>query len=349
MRKKLFIPAVVTAMALMAGCGKPSTLYYNAGMNYLENGQYEQAVIDFGNSLKEEAKTKECYRAYGISLLLCERYDEAAEAFLSALRSGNSSISSIDYDINDYLARAYSLGGHFEEAADTYTALITLKPKESTRYYYRGLCYLYMGDLDEAAEDFALATNASPDDYDLHLSIFNEAHLAGYDEWGYKYLEGILTEGSRKISDYDRGRLTFALGDYSNARVYLEKAKDMANPDTVLMLGKAYEALSDYNYAASLYNTYLNSKAANSVIYNQLGVCRMSSGDYESALSAFTTGLIHDDGSCQRELLFNQAVAYEFMQDYNTSYEKFQAYLKLYPRDEAAMREIEFLSTRRTN
>ena len=138
----------------------------------------------------------------------------------------------------------------------------------------------------------------------------------------------------------------YYLGNYSDARVYLEKAKDFSNPDTILMLGKTYEAIEDYSYAASLYASYLEEKGNNAAVYNQLGICRFNLEDYEGALSAFSFGLKLSDEEWTKELLFNEAVTYEYMQDYDTALVKFTEYTKRYPKDEAGIHEYTFLVTR---
>lgn len=348
MIKKSLLPILfATSVFLLSSCGKTPTVYYDAAMNYLENGQYEQASKDFFRSLCEEAKTKECYRGYGIALFCEGYYEDAANAFIDALHQSNGRISEIDYDINYYLAKAYEYGGNYEEAISVYDALITLHPKESSHYFDRAVNYVKLGDIEEALEDFEVATAPTPSDYDLHIDIFFKMTDAGFEAEGAEYLQAILNDGKRKISDYDRGRMLYYLGNYADARVYLEKAKDLANADTVLMLGKTYEAVGDYNYAASLYSNCLNSKGANVAVYNQLGVCKMKSGDYESALSAFKLGLGCEDKSFKKELLYNEAVAYEYLLDFNTAYDKMREYTKLYPGDEAALHELEFLKTRK--
>ena len=140
----------------------------------------------------------------------------------------------------------------------------------------------------------------------------------------------------------------YCLGDYSNARVYLEKAKNDTDPESILVLGKTYEAMSDYSYAASLYAAYLEKKGNNAAVYNQLGVCRWKLGDYEGALSAFSFGLKLDAPEWEKELLYNEAITYEYLLDFDTAREKMEAYLSKYPKDEAAQHEELFLATRHT-
>ena len=127
----------------------------------------------------------------------------------------------------------------------------------------------------------------------------------------------------------------------------MEKAKTISSADTFLMLGKTYEAIGDYNYAASLYTEFLNEKGNNAAVYNQLGVCRSLAGDHAGALTAFQFGLRLEDAEWMKRLRFNEAVTYENLLDFNTAYDKMQEYLTKYPKDEKAMHELTFLETRR--
>lgn len=47
-----------------------------------------------------------------------------------------------------------------------------------------------------------------------------------------------------------------------------------------------------------------------------------------------------------QSLLFNEAVAYEYLHDYRQASVLMESYLKTYPDDQVARREYEFLSTR---
>lgn len=343
---KILTTSVAAALLLTAACGKTPTVYYDAGFAYLENNQPAEAVESFLSSISKEAETKDALRGLGIAYIANEQYDEAVDALIRALEKSNGTIHEVDYDINDYLGYAYEMGGRYSEAVDVYSALITLHPKETETYYRRALCYLKMGDKTKAEEDFVTVTSKNPDDYDLHIQIFFAIKNAGFETDADSYLKAILEDGKRKISDYDRGRMYYYLGDHSNGRVYLEKAKDLSKPDTILMLGKTYEAISDYSYAASLYAEYLDAKGNNAAVYNQLGVCRWKIGDYEGALAAFSFGLKLEDPKWQKELLYNEAVTYEYMGDFETARLKMEEYCSNYPKDERASHELTFLKTR---
>lgn len=288
---------------------------------------------------------KELYRRQGIQALDEGRYDEAIDSFIKALGESHGIIKKTDYDINYYLGYTYYLSGRYEEAIGVYDAILMMKSREKDAHYYRALSELGLGNVNEAKEDFSKVTEADPDNYDVYIDIYFCLCDAGYKAEGDAYLTATL-ENAKKMSDYDKGRICYYLGDYSNARVYLEKAKDMKDFETILILGKTYEAIGDYSYAASLYNTYLSEKGNNASVYNQLGVCRMKMEDYSAALAAFTSGLNLNDPEWEQELLYNEAITYEYMLDFETARVKVEEYLEKYPKDEAAQRELEFLVTR---
>ncbi|SCX05947.1 Tfp pilus assembly protein PilF [Lachnospiraceae bacterium YSD2013] len=351
MKKKLLTiitTAFVASAALLSGCGKKPTMYYDTAYAYLLNNQYPEARDNFLKSLAEEDDRKDAYRGLGIAYIANGEYDEGAAALIKALEKSNGRIKEVDYDINYYLGYAYEKAGKYQEAADVYTAIVNLRPKDTDAYYRRALCRLKTEDKTGADTDFAKVTAGDNDNYDLHIDIFYSILNAGFEAEADAYLKAILEDGNRKISDYDRGRMHYCLGDYSNARVYLEKAKVDTDPESILVLGKTYEAMSDYSYAASLYATYLEKKGNNAAVYNQLGVCRWKLNDYEGALSAFSFGLKLDAPEWEKELLYNEAVTYEYLLDFDTAREKMEAYLEKYPKDEAAQHEALFLATRHT-
>ena len=112
------------------------------------------------------------------------------------------------------------------------------------------------------------------------------------------------------------------------------------------MLWLAYEATGDYNYAANVYNSYLAKDKTNAEIYNQLGLCEMTRGEYRKALAAFQAGMSAENNNIKQTLAFNEIVAYEHLGEFQKATVLMQTYLQNYPDDAKALREYEFLSTR---
>ncbi|MCQ2519997.1 MAG: tetratricopeptide repeat protein [Lachnospiraceae bacterium] len=329
-------------------------------MDLKENGMQKRTRMFFNHKIlvlflvlstmlltacKEKEDLKETYRREGIQALEEENYDLAIEKFETALTQTHGIIKKTDYDINYYLGYTLYLNGQYDESKAVFDAMLDIREKETDAYYYRALSKLKLGDRAGAREDYDKVTSADPENYDTYIDIYFCMCDAGYGQDGQNYLKETL-ENAKKMSDYDKGRICYFLGDYSNARVYLEKAKDMKDPETILILGKTYEAIDDNSYAASLYNSYLVEKGNNASVYNQLGVCRLRLEDYDAALAAFTSGLSLEDPEWEQELLYNEAIAYEYKLDFDTAKKKLEAYVEKYPKDEAAKRELLFLSTR---
>lgn len=155
-----------------------------------------------------------------------------------------------------------------------------------------------------------------------------------------------MASESGQMDNYVIGRIYFYLGEYQKAYLALEDAKEKGGAESYLYLGRAYEATGDYNYAANVYNSYLSKDTSNAEIYNQLGMCEMARGEYRKALDAFQAGMKLGDGALMQSLSFNEAVAYEYLGEYEQAYALLTKYLENYPDDEQAEREKEFLSTR---
>ena len=155
-----------------------------------------------------------------------------------------------------------------------------------------------------------------------------------------------MEKNSSKMNHYDMGRMYYYLGQYEQAYMILEKAKAKGDANTYLYLGKAYEATGDYNYASSVYNSWLAKDTSNAEIYNQLGLCEMQKGNYQSALNAFQAGMQIENNTVMQALAFNEIVAYENLEEYSQAASLMERYLKNYPDDEQAKREYEFLKTR---
>ena len=83
-------------------------------------------------------------------------------------------------------------------------------------------------------------------------------------------------------------------------------------------------------------------------IYNLLGACELELGNYEEALSCYEKGLEAEGNSkaLKQEMEYNAIVACEGMEDWEQAKERLAKYTDIYPKDEEAKKEAEFLETR---
>lgn len=307
----------------------------------IEDMKYEDALTLLDS---EDSGTQEKLRVKGICYMGLGQYENAVSCFEEALSENTGFLYEIDYDINKYLAVAYNKLGEYEKAEQVYAAMCALKPNDSDSWYMHGVTYLELGQYEDAVTCFDTAVDLSPTDYDLMISIYQALAQYGYRTLGEEYISNIL-DSSSSISDYDRGRILYYTGEYSQAIVYLEKVKSDGNQDVILYLAMSYEALGDYNYAANVYTSGLD-LGESAVLYNQLGLCQLKLGRYEEALESFTAGIACNDTSLRQNLRFNQIVAYEMLGDFDTAKTLMEQYVSDYPNDEEAQREYLFLQSR---
>lgn len=346
-KKGILFVLLLTAAFLMAGCGKKEGAKTKEGIAFLENGDFESATACFEEA--ESLGESEVFlnRGYGLLYMGKNDYESAIDSFTLALQADGSIPGDVDYDINFYIGVCYYKLGRFEEAKERFDAVLALKEKSVDAYVERGTVLLAMNNHDEARADFEKAMEIAPKDYGLAIDIYCILKNAGFEAEGMTYLQKAVDSEDKKMSDYDRGRLYFYLGDFGNSRDYLEKAKGSGNSgeELILLLGQCYENLNDRTYALTVYQSYLATSQSKAV-YNQMGMCYASSGDYESALTAFQTGLGLSDVSYDQELRFNEIVTYEKLGDHIKAKELCASYVNDYPNDEAGQREYQFLKTR---
>lgn len=346
--KRTYIFAIGAAfMLLLAGCGaKEKTDNISLGMEAVQNLEYTEAIQYFNAALEEEEDERLACRGMGLAYMGLSKYEDAIAYLEKALRLSDGSVQDIDYDINYYLATAYFKNGQAQEALQSYDAILALRPKEIEAYYLRGYVKLCGGNFESAKEDFDQTISLDPQNYDRLIQIYNALVDNGYREVGKEYLQQVIADNEKSISNYDLGRIYYYLEDYESAKNYLSQVKISSDYEASLYLGRTYEALGDYNYASSIYNDYTLNDQSKAEIYNQLGLCRIKMGEYELALMAFQSAMNIEGNEMMQTLKFNEIIAYEYMKEYKTAAALMSDYLKTYPDDEAAQRENLFLKTR---
>ncbi len=329
--------------ALLTGCGSAGEKTAAASA-LIQELDYQGALaeLDAAEEAGENQRLIDRYR--GIAYMGLTDYDQAVAAFEAALGASNGIVQNVDFDLNYYLAAAHTKRGEYVTAEEIYNAILALRPGEDA-YFLRGNARISLGNFDGAKEDFDKVIAMNPTNYDRLIDIYEVLDFYGYKEVGQQYLRTALESGD-KMDNYVTGRIYYYLEEYQKAYLALEDAKENGGAESYLYLGRAYEATGDYNYAANVYNSYLNKYSGNAEIYNQLGLCEMARGEYQKALEAFQAGLQLGDSSVLQSLSFNEAAAYEYLGEFEQAYILLGNYLANYPDDEQARREYDFLVTR---
>ena len=268
------ISAVVIAAALLlGGCGKkPENKNLLAGMELVEQYDFQGALDSFDTALLNDEDLELVYRGRGIAYMGLGNYAEAETAFLESIKSAQGRASELVYDTNYYLASAYMKQGKYADAEAVYSAIIGLKKKEKDAYYMRACAVLRQNRYDDAVADFEKAFSLDSGDLDLVTDAYVEMQAAGFGEQGKSYIQDFMQKREKELKDGEKGIMYYYLEDYESARKYLDPFVNGNDASLSMILGQTYEKLGNMNYAAVVYQTYLGANEPDAAIY----ICRGS-------------------------------------------------------------------------
>lgn len=348
---KKFLTVFILVIVMLTGCSKAGqeASYTEQGMSAIETKSYDDALTCFETAASQGEDEQLVFRGKGIAYIGKGEYEPAIENLKLALKKATGKVTDLEIDTSYYLALAQYKNSDREGAIQTYTNILAFDSKDARAYYLRGTVYLADGNLDKTISDFDQAINADTNDYEMYINIYNNLNNKGYADQGNGYLNKALEITDSKDDGLNKGMIYYYLGDNENAMTLLNEAKEAGNKNALLYLGKVYQKLSDSDSAVSLYEEYIagsESTEGLGAVYNTVGMCKMESGNYQEALTNFNAGIALNEGESIQELLFNEIVAYEYLSDFTTASQKMQEYINLYPNDNTAQREYEFLKTR---
>lgn len=155
----------------------------------------------------------------------------------------------------------------------------------------------------------------------------------------------------------EQGKYQQAVEAFEMAIQQAEQDKTV-EPEAYRGLGIAYYNQKEFARAQENLQKALDMGAkATPVVYNMMGICKMQQEDYEGALASFTEGIalkiVQAEGEAAvdysetiREMRFNCIVCYEQLRDWENAKTVANEYIKEYPEDAEAQREVQFLETR---
>lgn len=321
--------------------------YIHYAFAYIELGDYQTALSKIDAALALDPDSQEAYRCQGIIYIALNQYENAIASLDKALSFAKGFVSQIEYDILDYRSLAELKSTQYQKAIDTYSILLEIGYKPGEHYYLRGIAYLMNGNSESALTDFEAALNANDATYERYLNIYTCLAQYGYTEQATTYLEkALLLDTGKQENVFAKGKIYYYLEDYENALTNFSAARDKGNNEALLYLGKIYATQGDTNTAFLTFEQYVQTGSVSGEVYNQMGIIKFNQGDYNAALNYFETGLGLNDLDSRKALLYNEAVTYEYLLDFDTAAAKMAAYVSAYPDDYSAAREHEFLKTR---
>ena len=226
--------------------------YFDLGRENAAAENHERAIAYYDIALRDANPYKPAYFHRGISKLLIEDYQGAADDFTEAIKLDDKNAEAA------YIHRGATNGilKQYANAKADFNRAIEINPDNANTYYYRGIVKNIMGDFAAAIAD-----------YDKTIAI-NPQHANTYNNRG---------NAKARLGEY-----TAAVADYDEAiKLNPEYAKAYNNRGIAkARLGEYTAAVADYDEAIKLNPEYADA-------YNNRGIAKDRLGDKAGALEDF--------------------------------------------------------------
>ena len=183
--RRIICALLAAASLMLGGCAMGGATGTNTvqGNAALDAGEYQQAQQLFAEAVQNGEEEVLAYRGLGLAYMGLAQYEEAENAFRTALEYTDDHMPENKMDINLYLATVQYRQGKYEDTVETCDSILEENPEGNADVYFlRGASRLNLGEQESAGEDFDAAVALSPEDYDLYLNIF-ECYSEHFRTW----------------------------------------------------------------------------------------------------------------------------------------------------------------------
>lgn len=286
------------------------------------------------------------YREKGISLMENGKYQEALVEFQNALDCALGEIGETEADICFYKAECLYYTGDVQGAMDTYSAIIAFN-ENARAYFLRGNLYYSLGNEENALLDYADAIANNPKEYELYMGVAEALIAHGKDNEAKEYLnQAMEIKGDKAYDKMQKGRICFLLGDSEQALSLLDEAIKGKETDAYFYMAEIQEAIGDSQSAQENVTNYIESGKLDSYHLFEVANSQLAKGHYEMAIECLNQALELDNVPNRQMIMKTLVIAYEQNRDFEMAKSLMAEYVEKYPDDEEAMREFTFLETR---
>lgn len=245
--------------------------YYDQGLAHLNNKRYEEAIVQFKETINRYSNFTAAYCGLAHAYLGQGSLGEAENAAKTALRLENNHPSA-----RDFLERI------------------------KQAYYDRGLSHLNNEQYDEAIAQFKGAINIAP--------IFKEAYCGlgrtylSKDDYDYaivNYTKAIKLNPNSAHSYHGRADAYYAKDDYAHAITDYTKVIEL-NPNSAQAYHRrayAYYAKDDYNHAITDYTKAIELNPNSAHSYSGRGAAYAKIGDHTRKKEDYATAKLLESAS----------------------------------------------------
>ena len=344
MNKRVFL--VVTMMTLVAVCalGQSARKSYKAGMEFVDNLKYDDAIVQFTSAISLEPSNPDYYYARGQAYENLLNYTEAKSDYEKSLVFAPKKV-----DAMISLGAVLNKMGKYEEALKLLNHVSAIDKRNSKVYPEKVISLYCLKKYDQALQssDTALVIKDTPMDYYwrglIYRSLKNDA-LA----------EKELRKSISKDKKFAEPRIELAdLLLSSNLKEAMEQCNEVIknndrNTAAYIERSKVYKKNLDYPSAINDISKTIVIDPDNPAFYLERGICYQEFNQHSNAINDFSktislnTALKKEDP----DVYYKRAKSYEEIMDYDKARADYNQITYLSKYDEKA-REMLELSQKR--
>ena len=228
-------------------------------------------------------------------------------------------------------------------AEKIFKKVIKMNPENAVAHKDLGVIYLNQRLFDYAEDEFRIAMELAPNDFDIIFEYANYLYSVSKYQEADKYYDKALAIKDDVVAKSLQAINKIELNQLDNARELIESAltEQPEHEYIQFLAGRIYYSMEDYE-KAKIY--FIKSLEQNPDIEtkNLLALCYYQLGEYDKALNIFKALL--EKNSENISLLLNEAKCYEKMNETNKALEVLDKLTDIFPECEEAHEIIRRIS-----
>jgi tetratricopeptide (TPR) repeat protein len=317
MNKRVFFLAALMTLVSVCTFGQNAKKYYKAGVEFVENMKYEDAVVQFTSAIGLEPSNPDYYFSRGQAYDKLLKYNEAKADYEKAIVFAPKNIEAIIS-----LGVIYNNTGNFEQALNLLNRASRIDKRNSKLYPVKVNTLIGLEKYDQALKvsDTALMIKDTPMDHFFRGIIYRKLNN-----------DFLAKKEFEKAIDHDKKLAAprLALADLlisSNALESMTQCNEVLkfddrNTDAYLMRSRVYKKNLDYPNAINDISKNILIDPSNPMFYLFRGNCYQEFNQHTNAINDFSKyiSLKADDP----DAYFSRAKSYEEIMNYDKAMEDY--------------------------
>ena len=314
MKKRVFFIATIILVAVSA-FGQSAKKSYKAGMEFVDNLKYDDAVVQFTSAIGLEPSNPDYYYARGEAYEKLAKFNEAKADFEKSLVFAPKSVEAMIS-----LGAVCNLLGKYEEALKLLNHVAAIDKRNSKVYPEKVITLYNLAKFDQAllTSDTAIIIKDTPMDYYWRGKIYRSLKN---DQLAEKEFRKSISK-DKKLAEP-----RIALADLlisSNQKEAMEQCNEVIknndrNTSAYIERSKVFKKNLDYPNAINDISKTILIDPANASFYFERGKCYQEFNQHSNAINDFSKAISLNSGlkTEDPEIYYARAKSYEEIMDYD--------------------------------